>query len=158
MISLSSGASTLLGKPVLGAPAAVALSGKRGAEKPTVARPVPPAEAARAADPTRDSVADAPAAGARRALAAAVRSAALNRAALPTGPEVDAPSAPFGLAPAAATAAWREKMLARIASPGGLPLLPEPSSPARSAFAEAVLALRTGIGRDGAAGRAADGA
>jgi hypothetical protein len=154
MISLPPGTGTLFGKPVADAPATPSIPLPRAATAPTVARPVLPVEAALRSGEPRGGSSDATVAAARRTLAVAVRSNAVKPEPVPAGREADAPARP---APTAPASLWREELLARIARPGGLPLLPEPASPARSAFAEAVLALRSGIGRDGAADRPAGG-
>jgi hypothetical protein len=108
---------------------------------PATSRPVLPIERVTMVRPASE---DAPGSDARRTLAAAVRKAAMNAAGPSSAESGDAQPAtvrPVPLPPS--------ELIARVTARAALPVLPEPASPAREAFAEAIIALRSGIRLDG---------
>jgi hypothetical protein len=113
----------------------------RPAARPETVRPVEQAApAARIAAPRED------AAAAAARLVAALRTASLWSPLRRDGAEGHAPA---GTGAAGNPAAG--EVLVQITARAALPLLPEPPSPARAAFTEAVIALRAGLRGSGPA-------
>jgi hypothetical protein len=145
------GGSPLVGKPGTPGTAPAAVQVAHAAKVGQTERPVAPVEAGKRPAKLEE---ENPGSAARRTLAAAVRAAMLRemraegmRAVATADGEEEAPRQAGRPVPALVLG----ELMARVTSRAILPLLPEPPTPAREAFAEAIVALRSGIRRNGMA-------